>query len=115
MLERAIALPFRSARRVTRRTAKIAVVGNLHQRQAGVLFVVRTEAAIVRAAPAYRSVVDGGLLRPLKKNLTTFSVVVDVVGHHHGFAAVFGTALQHQNLTVAKDYFAFHLAEAARA
>src|ERR1700733_3522784 len=63
--ERAELLPLRTARGVADGTAQVAIVADLDEREAGVLFVVGAEAAVIGASPFYGSVVDlwhlGGL------------------------------------------------------
>src|SRR5579884_380016 len=79
------------------------------------LLMIRTQATIVRTTPANPGVVDVRLFRRLKKDLSTPSVVIDIIGDQHALCSMLGTALEHQHFIVLKDDLAFDFAEALRA
>src|SRR5712691_954917 len=110
--ERAMLEPLGTARGVTHGTAQVAGVGDFDQREAGVLFVIGAQAAVVRAAPLYRRVVDHGHFGALDEDFAAAAVVIDVVGDEHALCAVFRAALQQEHFAVLENNFAFQFAEA---
>jgi hypothetical protein len=61
-------------------TAQVAVVTDFYEGEAGVLFVVGAEAAVVGASPLDGGVVDQGHFGGLDEDFAGAAVVVDVVG-----------------------------------
>src|SRR5216684_9379055 len=76
------------------------------------LLVIGAQAAVVRAAPLYGSVVDHGHFGALDKDFAAAAVVIDIVGDEHALCAVFRAALQQEHLAVLENNFAFQFAEA---
>ena len=105
----AIARLVRAALRITDRTVEVAVIVDFNQRQAGVLFMISAEAAIIRAAPLHRRIKDIRHLRRFDKNLAAAAVVINIIGQQNFFTAVPGTPLQHEYLAVLKDDLSLHL------
>ena len=103
------------ARRVAHRTAEVAVVANLHQRQAGVLLVIRTQAAVVRASPLHWRVIDQRHFRRLDEDFPAAPVVVHVVGDEHALVAVLWAALQEINVAILENSLGLDFAVAPRA
>ena len=68
--------------------AQVAVVGDFDEGEAGVLFVVGAEAAVVGAAPFDGSVVALRHFGRLDEDFAAAAVVVDVVGDEDAFGAV---------------------------
>jgi hypothetical protein len=108
-------LAFGAAGGVADGTAQVAVITNLYEREAGVLFVVGAEAAVVRASPFDGSVVDLRHLGALDENLATQAVVVDVVGDQDALGAVLGAAFKQVYIAILENGFGFNLAIAAGA
>jgi hypothetical protein len=71
--------------------------------------MIRAEAAIIRAAPLHGRVKDVGHFRRLDKNLATAAVIINIICQQNFFTAVPGTPFQHEDLTILKDDFSFHL------
>ena len=61
--------PMLAAARIADRAGEIACIANLHQGETAVLLMVRAKAAVIRAAPLYRSVINHRHLRRLEKDL----------------------------------------------
>src|SRR5260370_17423813 len=76
------------------------------------LLVIGAQAAVVRAAPLHRSVVDHGHFGALDEDFAAAAVVIDLVGDEHALCAVFRAALQQEHLAVLENGFAFQFAEA---
>jgi hypothetical protein len=74
-------------------TAEIAIVADLDERQAGVLFVVGAESAIVGTSPFDGSVVDERHLGGLDEDFATAPVVIDVIGDQNFFWAMLRASL----------------------
>jgi hypothetical protein len=86
-------LSFWAALGIADGATEVAVVADLDQRQAGVLFMVGAETAIVGASPFYGCVVNQRHLRRLDENLAAAAVVIDVVGDENFLGAMVGAAL----------------------
>ena len=69
------------------------------------LFVVGTDATIVRAPVTHRRVVASDLFRCLDEDFSATLVIVDVVGDHDALGSVNATPLQHPHAAVLKDDF----------
>jgi len=95
--------------------AEVAVVADLDEGEAGVLFVVGAEAAVVGASPFDGSVVDLGHLGRLDEDFAAAAVVVDVVGDEDTLGAVLGAAFEEIDLIVLENGFGFDFAVAGGA
>ena len=89
--------PVRPAGRVANRAAQIAEIVNLDQGEAGVLFVVRTQAAIVGTSPFHRGIEVIGHLRRLQENLAAAPVVIDIICHQNALVSMLRTPFKHVN------------------
>ena len=85
------------------------MVGDLDQRQARVLFMIAAEAAVVRAAPLYWSVICERHFRRLDKNFAAAAIVLQIISNQDSLATMLGTALEHENLAILEHRFAFDL------
>src|SRR5713226_4385446 len=110
--ERAMLEPLRAARGVTHGATQVAGVGDLDEREAGMLLVIGAQAAVVRAAPLHRSVVDHGHFGAFDEDFAATPVIIDIVGNQHAFGAVLGAALQQEDFAVLENDLAFQFVEA---
>jgi hypothetical protein len=108
-------LAFRTAGGVANGAAEVAIVADLDEGEAGMLFVVGAEATIVGASPLYWSVVDLGHLGGLDEDFAAAAVVVDVVGDEDTLGAVLGAAFEEVDFVVLEDGFGFYFAIAGGA
>ena len=115
VIERAIVRPMRTAVGVADGTGQIAGIADLDQRQAAVLHVVGTEAAVVGAAPALLRVEALRQFGCFDEHLARLAVVVDVVGDEHAFAAMLGAPFLEVDLVVLEQNFRFDAHEAGAA
>jgi hypothetical protein len=113
--ERAMLEALRTTGGIADGTAEIASVRDFDERDAGMLFVVGAEAAIVGTAPFHGRVVDNRHFGTLDENFAAAAVVVDIVGKKDAFGTVNRAALEHENFVVLENDFAFELAEAGGA
>jgi hypothetical protein len=97
---------------ITNWAAQVAVVTNFDQREAGMLFVIGAQTAIVRAAPLYRRVVNQGHLRRFYEDFTAAPVIINIISNQDTFVPVLGAAFQHEDLSILKHSFAFDLLKA---
>jgi len=95
--------------------AEVAVVADLDEGKAGVLFVVSAEAAVVGASPLDGSVVDLGHLWGLDEDFAAAAVVVDVVGNEDALGAMLGAAFQEVDVAILENGFGFDFAVAGGA
>src|SRR6185312_1764668 len=73
------------------------------------LLVVSAEAAVIRAPPLDRSVVNQRHFGRFYKNFTAAAVVFHIVCDQDSLAPVLRTALQHEHLAILEHRFAFDL------
>jgi len=92
-----------SGLRVADGAGEIAGVADFEQRQAGVLFVVGAESAVVGTAELDGGVVAIGHFRGFDEDFATAAVVVDVIGHQDTLEAVGGATFEHEDLIVLED------------
>src|SRR6266478_1926523 len=95
---------------VADRAAQVAVVTDFDEGEAGVLFVVGAEAAVVGTSPLYGRVVELRHLGGLDEDFAAAAVVVDVVGDKDALGAVLRATFQEVDVAVLKDGFGFDLA-----
>src|SRR5260221_2270448 len=112
--ERAMFGAFRAAARVAHWATKIARVGDLHERKAGMLLVIGAQAAVVGAAPLYRCVVYQWHFRLFDEHLAAPPVIVNVIGYQYTLSSILGTALEEENLVVLENDLAFQFTKALR-
>ncbi len=110
VLEAAVGLAFRSRGGVTRGTAQVARIRHLDQGEARVLFVVGAHAAIVRAPPFHRGLVDETLLGWFDEDLAAAAIVFDVVRQQDLLAAVLRATLEHVHGFILENDLALDLA-----
>ncbi len=91
--EIAVARAMRTGIGVADRATQVAVVGQFDQRQAGMLHVFRTQAAVVRAAVALRGRKMPRQFRRLDPGLAGGTVIGRIIGDQHTLAAVFRAPL----------------------
>src|SRR5271163_5125641 len=108
-------LAFGAAGGVADGAAEVAVVADLDQGEAGMLFVVGAEAAVVGASPFDGSVVDLGHLWGLDEDFAAAAVIADVVGDEDTLGAVLGAAFQEVDVVVLENGFGFDFAVAGGA
>lgn len=105
-------LSLRSTVRLASRAAQVAVVGDLDQQCATVLFMIRADSAVVRAAVSHCCIGRDHLLGRLDESFSRKLVIADVIGHQYPFRAMLGTAFQHPHATVLKDNFGIYAQQA---
>jgi hypothetical protein len=98
LFERTVQGPIGTAGRVADGALKVAVVGDLDQSEAGVLLVVRAEAAVVRTIPADGHVVVPGHLGGLDENFAATPVIIDIVRHEDALGSMDRAALEQVTL-----------------
>lgn len=100
--------------RVADRAPEVAPGGNLDQRQAAMLFVVRAQATVPRTAEVPPGVASqwrrGGHIQP-----AAFSPVGAVISHEDLLPAVFGTEFLQEHLPGFDYYFGINLLKTLRA
>ena len=96
---------------ITDGATQIAGVGDFDERDAGMLLVVGAEPAIVGTTPFYGRVVDNRHFGTLDENFAAAAVIVDIIGEKDALGTVIGAALEHEDLVVLENDFAFELAE----
>jgi hypothetical protein len=95
--------------------AEVAVVTDLDEGEAGMLFVVGAEAAVVGASPFDWGVVDERHLWRLEEDFAAAAVVVNVIGDEDFLGAVLGAAFEEEDFVVLKNGFGFYFAVAGGA
>ena len=86
--QRAVILLLRAGFGIAHRAAQVAMLGDLDHRQAGVLHVVRAQAAIVGAAVQHARIELIGHFRRLDVDLATEAVILGIVGDQHALRAM---------------------------
>ena len=96
---------------VTGRTCQVATVGHFNNRYAGMLLVVSTQTAIVRAA-IMRFCAETARHFAAFDIISRVFIVFYIGCEQHFFVAVFGAAFEHPHFAVFKNDFCVHAAEA---
>jgi hypothetical protein len=104
--------PVRAAVGIADGAAQVAVVGDLQDRQARVLHVIRAQAAVIGAAVFHRRVETQRHLRRLDVHLAALAPVVGIGRDQHLAVAVFAAPLVHPHLVVLDDELGFDAAQA---
>jgi len=103
LVERPVQRAPRAGLRVADRALEVAVLVDLDERQARVLHVVGTQAAVVRAAVRHRGREAVGQLRRLDPRLAARAVVRGVVADQDALGAVHRAPLVHVDALAAHD------------
>jgi hypothetical protein len=88
---------------VTDWTGEIAGVADFEEREAGVLLMIGTKAAVIGATPFDGGVVTVGHFRGFDEDFAAAAVVVDVIGDEDALEAVLGATFEHVDIAVFED------------